>query len=132
MTSESSFSLLNLNDIEIVHLPFSSSDYTLAVEAGKDGATIFRTLIGTHGFARAAEQARRIILTQCPIGFIYIASIHFNRTVENSYKARPFKNKFGQDNICIVEDRPADMEITLQLFQYSDPRCGEHLTRDCA
>ncbi len=40
-----------------------------AIEAGRDGASAFKSVINTKGFAYAAERARKIIVSQCPEGY---------------------------------------------------------------
>jgi len=91
-----------------------------AIEAGRDGASAFKSVINTKGFAYAAERARKIIVSQCPEGYITIACQSFDQNVEPIFKARTYLTKSGCEQVEIEkESNSLSLETTMQLHDLS-------------
>lgn len=87
-----------------------------AIEAGRDGASIFKSLLERKGFIYAAERARKIITTQCPKGYTSIACRAFEQNVQPNFKARNFIADNGSSNIEIHDESSLiSQETTIQL-----------------
>ncbi len=101
-------------------ITFSGSLNKIAVEAGRDSATLFRALIVSKGFAFAAEQAQGIILSQSPSGYLSISCRTFEQNVEPRFKAKSFIATNGREVVAIIEDqRSHSLEKTLQMLSLS-------------
>lgn len=110
-------------------MQFSGSLNKMAVEAGRDSAALFRTLIETKGFAFAADQARRIIISQSPTGYMSIACRAFEQNVEPRFKAKSFSAINGREAVAIIEDqRSYSLETTLQMGTFNFSDSSESLT----
>lgn len=74
----------------------------LAQEAGRDGACAFRSLSATAGFKSASHQASRIILGQCPTGFLHEACQSFYSNVEQAAWAVCWKTELAIQAIEVI------------------------------
>lgn len=90
------------------------SFYNLAVQAGRDGASKFRSLLKREGFKISACKAEQILLSQCPRGMFAVACRAFEQNVDCCFKARIVRPSNGVELVKLekIEDF-ASLEITL-------------------